>query len=453
MEITRENTGELTATIKMVISPSDHQENVTKILKDYQRKANVPGFRPGHVPFGMIKKLYGGAVFAEEVNKLVSDKLHQYISDEKLDILGQPLANTEKTQEHSFTEGQDMEFYFDLGFAPSFDVVLNDTLAIDYHVIKVDETMVDKHLVDLAQRFGELANKEVAEEKDVLFGEFVQLDEEGNVLEDGITHSAKVAIDLISDNDVRSKMIGAKVGDEIVFNPLKATGNEVEASAMLGISKEEVVEIETDFRYHINEISAMVPAEMDAALFEKVFPGVGIETEAEFRNKIRNESEKSFIPDSNHLFTHHLQEKLIETTNISLPDEFMKRWLIESNEGKLTAEDLEKDYSKYADSMKWQLIENKIIINEGINVSDEEIKDTVKDYYWQGWRTLQLSEDLLEKLETMAEKFMHDKPNEIRRLTDSLYMQKIAEVVKSKVTLVEKEISYDEFMKIDAEKH
>jgi trigger factor len=453
MEITRENTGELTATLKMVISPSDHQENVTKILKDYQRKANVPGFRPGHVPFGMIKKLYGGAVFAEEVNKLVSEKLHNYIADEKLDILGQPLANTEKTNEHNYTEGQDLEFYFDLGFASSFDVVLNDTLAIDYHVIKVDETMVDKHLVDLAQRFGELANKEVAEEKDVLFGEFVQLDEDGNVLEGGLTHSAKVAINLISDNDVRSKMIGAKVGDEIVFNPLKATGNEVEASAMLGISKEAAAEIGTDFRYHINEISSMVPAEMDAALFEKVFPGVGIETEAEFRNKIRNESEKSFIPDSNHLFTHHLQEKLLEITNISLPDEFLKRWLIETNEGKLTAEDLERDYTKYADGMKWQLIENKIIINEGISVSDEEIKDTVKDYYWQGWRTLQLTEDLLEKLEAMAEKFMKDKPNEIRRLTDSLYMQKIAGVVKSKVTLVEKEISYDEFVKIDAEKH
>jgi len=158
MEITRETTGELTATIKMVISPADHNESVTKILKDYQRKANVPGFRPGHVPFGMIKKLYGGAVFAEEVNKLVSDKLHQYITDEKLDILGQPLPNTTLTREFDWKEGQDIEFYFDLGMAPSFDFVLDEHIAVDYHVIKVDDTMVDKYLEDMRQLFGTLTN-------------------------------------------------------------------------------------------------------------------------------------------------------------------------------------------------------------------------------------------------------------------------------------------------------
>ena len=453
MEIIRENTGELTATIKMVISPSDHQENVTKILKDYQRKANIPGFRPGHVPFGIIKKQYGGAVFADEINKLISGKLQQYITDEKLELLGEPLANNQRTEEHSRKGGQDLEFYFDLGFSPSFDVLINDTLTIDYHVIKVDEAMVDKQLTGLAQRFGQLANPEVAGGKDVLFGEFIQLDEDGNVLENGIIHSAKVAIELISDKEVSSKMIGAKIGDEIVFNPLKATGNVVEASAMLGINKDEVAGIETDFRYHINEITTMVPAEMDVEFFEKVFPGVGIETEVEFRNKIRNESEKSFIPDSDHLFTHHLQEKLIETANISLPDEFMKRWLIEGNKGKLAAEDVENNYDKYATDMKWQLIENKIIHNEGISISKDEIKDTIKDYFWQGWRTIELTGDLLEKLETMVEKYIKDKPDEVRRLTESMYVQKISAYVKSKATLVEKEITYDEFIKIDAEKH
>ena len=175
MEITRENTGELTATIKMVISPADHNESVTKILKDYQRKANVPGFRPGHVPFGMIKKLYGGAVFAEEVNKLVSGKLHQYIEDEKLDVLGQPLPNTTLTPEFDWKEGQDIEFFFDLGLAPKFDFVLDENIAVDYHVIKVDDTMVDKYLDDMRQRFGNMINPEVAGEKDVLFGEFVKI--------------------------------------------------------------------------------------------------------------------------------------------------------------------------------------------------------------------------------------------------------------------------------------
>jgi len=453
MEITRENTGELTATIKMVISPSDHNESVTKILKDYQRKANVPGFRPGHVPFGMIKKLYGGAVFAEEVNKLVSSKLHQYIEDEKLDVLGQPLPNTTLTPEFDWKEGQDVEFFFDLGLAPKFDFVLDDKIAVDFHVIKVDDTMVDKYLDDMRQRFGNMINPEVAGEKDVLFGEFVQLDAEGNELEAGIKHSSKVTIDLVADADVKSKLVGSKVGDAVVFNPLKATGNAVEASAMLGITKAEVEDIESDFRFTISEISTMSPAEMNEEFFDKVFPTAEIKTEEAFRNKVREESEKAFVADSDHLFAHHMHEELVKAVSLELPDEFMKRWLVESNEGKLTAEDIERDYSKYAESMKWQLIENKIIHEGGIEVGDQEIKDYVKDYYLQGWRTMQLAEDLMERLETIADSFLKDKPKEVRRIVDSLYGQRVASYVKSKVKLNEKEISYDEFVKLDAEKH
>jgi trigger factor len=453
MEITRENTGELTATIKMVISPADHSESVNKILKDYQRKANVPGFRPGHVPFGMIKKLYGNAVFAEEVNKLVSNKLNEYIEEEKLDILGQPLPNTTLTPEFDWKEGQDLEFFFDLGLTPSFDVIVDEKLAVDYHVIKVNDSMVDKYVEDMRQRYGTMTNPEVASEKDVVFGEFVQLDAEGNELEGGIRHSSKVAIDLISDTDVKTKLIGSKVSDVVTFNPLKATGNAVEASSMLGITKAEVEGIESDFSFTVNEITTMSPAELNEEFFDKVFPGMEIKTEEQFRNQIRLESEKSFVADSDHLFAHHMQDKLVESIHISLPDEFMKRWLVESNQGKLTDEDIERDYSKYAESMKWQLIENKIIHEAGIEVGDQEIKDYVKDYYLQGWRTMQLTEDLMERLETIADSFLKDKPKETRQIVDSLYGQRVSAYVKSKVKLNMKEISYDEFVKLDAEKH
>ena len=453
MEITRENTGELTATIKMVISPADHNESVTKILKDYQRKANVPGFRPGHVPFGMIKKLYGGAVFAEEVNKLVSGKLQQYIEDEKLDILGQPLPNTTLTPEFDWKEGQDIEFFFDLGLAPKFDFVLDDKIAVDFHVIKVDDTMIDKYVDDMRERFGNMINPEVAGEKDILFGEFVQLDAEGNALEAGIKHASKVTIDLIADADVKGKLIGSKVGDVVVFNPLKATDNALESSSMLGITKAEVEEMESDFSFTISEISTMSPAEMNEEFFDKVFPAAEIKTEEAFRNQVREESEKAFVADSDHLFAHHMQEELVKAVTLELPDEFMKRWLTESNEGKLTAEDIERDYSKYAESMKWQLIENKIIHEAGIEVGDQEIKDYVKDYYLQGWRTMPLTDDLMERLESIADSFLKDKPQEVRRIVDALYGQRVAAYVKSKVKLNEKPISYDEFIKLDAEKH
>ena len=453
MEITRENTGELTATIKMVISPADHKENVTKILKDYQRKANVPGFRPGHVPFGMIKKLYGSAVFAEEVNKLVSEKLQKYVVDEKLDILGQPLPNVDLSQQFDHEEEKDIEFFFDLGMAPAFDVVLDENLAIDYHVIKVDNTMIDKYVDDMRERFGTMDNQEIAGEKDMLHGNFKQLDAEGNVLEDGISHSSRLSIDSIADEELKAKLIGSKVSDTLVFNPAKATRTSVEVAAMLGIDKAEAEGLDSDFSFEITEITTAAPAEMNEEFFEKVFPESGITTEEDFRRKIQDESEKAFVADSDHLFAHHSQEKLVETLNIPLPDAFMKRWLVESNEGKISQEEIDLNYDKYAEGMKWQLIENKIIKDAEIEVADQEIKDYVKDYYLQGWRTMQLNEDLMKRLETIADSFLKDKPTETRRIIDSLYGQRVTAYIKSKVKLVEKEITYDEFVKIDAEKH
>lgn len=453
MEITRENTGELTATIKMVISPADYNESVTRILKDYQRKANVPGFRPGHVPFGMIKKLYGGVVFAEEVNKLVSKQIHTYIEDEKLEILGQPLPNTTLTPEFDWKDGQDLEFFFDIAMAPAFEFVLNDNISVDYHVIKVDDTMVDKYVDDMRQRFGNTINPEVAGDKDVLAGEFEQLDVDGNVLENGITHTSKVTVDLIKDSDAKNQLIGAKVGDAVIFNPLKATENVAEVSSMLGISKAQAETIESDFRFTISEISSLSPAEFNEEFFNNVFPSAEIKTEDDFRKQVRQESENAFVADSDHLFGHHMQEELVKSISISLPDEFMKRWLVESNDGKLKAEDVERDYHKYAESMKWQLIENKIIHETGITVEDHEIKDYVKDYYLQGWRTLQLTDDLMERLESIADSFLKDKPNEVRRIMDSLYQQRVSAYVKTKVKLNIKEITYDEFTKLDAEKH
>jgi len=453
MEITRENTGELTATIKMVISPADHQERVTKLLKDYQRKANIPGFRPGHVPFGLIKKQYGSAVFADEVNKLVSENLNQYIDDEKLELLGQPLPNLDLTKQFDFEEGKDIEFFFDLGLAPSFDVVLDDSVAIDYHVIKVDDTMIDKYVDDMRQRFGTTTNPEVAGEKDVLLGDFKQLDAEGNVLEGGISHSSRISIDTIADEELKAKLIGAMAGDTVTFNPAKATRTSVEVAAMLGIDKAEAEGLDSDFSFAITEITTMSPAEMNEEFYGKVFPESGITTEENFRNRIKDESEGAFVADSDHLFAHHSQEKLVETMNIPLPDAFMKRWLAESNEGKLTEEEIERDYDKYAEGMKWQLIENRIIKDAEIEVGDQEIKDYVKDYYLQGWRTMQLNDDLMDRLETIADSFLKDKPSETRRIVESLYGQRVTAYIKSKVKLVEKEISYDEFIKLDAEKH
>ncbi len=453
MEITKESTGELTSTVKIAVSPAEYNESVNKVLKEYQRKANVPGFRPGHVPFGMIKKMYGSAVFADEVNKLVSDALSKYIADEKLDVLGQPLPNMELTQTFDWQDGKEISFYFDLAFAPEFKLVLDETVSIDYHKIIVNDDLLDKYITDLRQRYGSMGTAEVAGEKDVLSGEFVQLDEAGNILEDGIFHTSKMMIDTIKDEETKKAFIGAKTGDILVFNPLKALENTTEIATMLAIQKEETENLHSDFRFTVGEISTMIPAELTDAFYAQVFPDAGITSEEDFRNKLRAESENSFVGDSDHYFMHIVQDKLMEMAPMSLPDDFLKRWLLESNEGKITQEDIDKDYDKYSKSMKWQLIENRIIKENNIEVEDEQIKGFVKDRYLPGWRTMPLTEDLEKRLDTLADSFLETRHDEVRRIIDSLFEVKIAALIKSKVKLVEKEISYDDFVKLDAERH
>lgn len=453
MEITRESTGELTATVKIVLSPSDYIENVNKVLKDYQRKTNVPGFRPGHVPFGMVKKLYGSAVFADEINKMLTESLTKYLEDEKLAILGQPLPNTEKTSTFDWKEEKDIEFYFDLGLSPEFNLDLNDTLTVDYHKIIVDDNKIDSYINDLRQRNGTFTQAESVEEKDSLFGKFEELDADGNVLESGISNESRLLISAISDESTRGSFIGKKVGDSVDFNPVKSIGNLTEVATMLGIDTKQAATIESDFRFTFTEITRVEPAELNAELFEKIFPGKGVTDETLFREAVRFDAENAFLDNSDHYFMHSVKDRLLEVCQINLPDSFMKRWLVENNEGRLTAEEVEKNYADYASAMKWQLIENRMINEFGIKVEDQEIKDAVKDYYLPGWRGMELNTGLMERLEGLAQNFINTNADETRHLLDSIYDKKIAAIVKEKVTLVEKSVSYDEFMAMDAAKH
>lgn len=453
MEITRENTGELTTTVKIVLSPSDYTENINKVLKDHQRKANVPGFRPGHVPFGMVKKLYGSAVFADEINKTLTEKLTQYIEDEKLVILGQPLPNTERTSTFDWKEEKDIEFYFDLGLSPEFSLNLDDSLAIDYHLIKVDDKMLDGYIDDLRQRNGAFAKAESVKEKDSMFGQFEELDGNGSLLEGGIRNESRLLISAISDESIRNSFLGKKAGESVDFNPVKAINNLTEVSAMLGIDSKKAMHLESNFRFTITEVTRVEPSDLNEEFFEKIFPGKGITDEKMFREAVRNDSEKAFLDNSDHYFMHSVKDKLLEVTPLQLPDTFMKRWLVENNEGRLSAEEVETEYDKYTVAMKWQLIENRIIKENGIEVSDQELKDAVKDYYLPGWRSMELNTSLMERLEGMAQNFIDNSSNESRHLLDSLYDKKIAELVKGKVTLVEKQVSYEEFLTLDAAKH
>jgi len=450
MNIELQHTGDLTATVKIDLSPADYEEKVMKVLKDYQRKAQMPGFRPGKVPFGLTKKMYGSAVTADEINKLLGESLDGFIKEQNLDILGNPLANMEKTPQVDFSEPSDMSFYFDLGFSPKFDLKLDGKAGVAYYRIEVSDEIAKKYLEDMRRRNGELAEVEISEKGDLVKGDFAELDADGKVKEGGITSSGTVNAELFSDEAIVALFTGVKPGSVVKFNPMKASGNATDVAAMLGITKEHAEVLDSDFNFTVTGISHMVPAEVNAEFFEKVYPGVEIGSEEELIEQIKKDAAQSFVGESDKKFFNDAVKKLLDMSAIQLPDEFLKRWLIDVNQDKLSAEEVELHYNEYANSMRWQLIENRMIREHNIEVSEEEIKDVFRGYFRRPGSS-EMDDDMKMRIDSIVDSFMKNK-EDVRRINDQLFEQKLLGLLKEKMEPKEKKVSYEEFAKLAAEK-
>ncbi|MCK4289025.1 MAG: trigger factor [Bacteroidales bacterium] len=447
MNITKKDTGELTATFKIEVTEDDYHDPVNKTLKDYQRKANMPGFRPGKVPFGVINKMYGKGVLAEEVNKILSDSLAKYITDNKIEILGNPLPNTEKNKKIDFEHQTEFEFYFDIGISPKFDLNLSDKIKIDYYKIKVDDIVVDKYLNDLCKRYGKVTNPDKADEGDVVYGEILQLDNSGNILENGINNKTSIGLDYIKLKTVKNKFIGLKKGDKVVFNPLKATKSAIDTSTMLGISKEEAEKLDNDFQLTVEEISRVTPAEINKELFDMVYPHDNIKEKKQLREKIKNDAIVSFATESERQFMNNTIKKLIEVSEIKIPDEFMKRWLLESNKDKITKEQLDTQYDNYSETFKWQLIENKILTDHKIEVKEEDIKNHIREYFIHQMPQTEKNKETEKRLNEIVNSIMQNK-EEVKKIYDRLLEKRLLDLFKSTLKLNNKNISYEEFVKL-----
>ena len=254
MNITQENNGELTAIIHINLKEEDYQDSVKKQLTDYQKKANMPGFRPGKVPMGMIKKMYGKGVLVEEVNKTVSDALNNYILENKINVLGYPLPNTEKTTQLDFDKAESFDFYFDIGIAPDFEIELSDKIAVPYYTIKVEEKDIDKAVKDIQVRFAEEENPEVAEETDGFQGKFFELDGEGNLVEGGVEHHAFFRIEDIKLKTIQKKLIGKKAEDAVDFNLTKAFKDENKVRSLLHLHEGQEDKLNADYQFVIEKV-------------------------------------------------------------------------------------------------------------------------------------------------------------------------------------------------------
>ena len=447
MNITSENTGELTATVKIEITKQDYEEKVTRILKDYQHKANIPGFRPGKVPIGLIKKMYGKAVIADEINKLIADTLTNYLKEEKLEILGNPLPNREKNAEINFDLQDSFDFYFDLGLAPAVDVDLSDNNEMERYIIKVDELMMERYIENARQRYGTAVHPEISGTIDVLHGELAEIENDGSATEKGIKKEIFIGIPDLTKEDSRQKLTGLSKDNKVLINPGEFFTDTDEAAKILNVQKESLTKESITFEFTVKDIYHLEPAVFDNELFEKVFPGKNIETEELFREEIKKDIANSFTGETDRLFYNQVTKRLIENTHLQLPDEFLKRWLLENNETPITTEDISKEYPVFAESTKWQLIENKLLTDHKINVSEDEVRAYFKSYLLSQLAMREDTPEADKRYDSVVERLMENK-EQVRKVYNELYNVRLIALFKDHYTGPLKEISYEEFINL-----
>lgn len=447
MNISRENTGDLTATLKVQIVEEDYAEKVQKALNELKRKANIPGFRAGKVPFGMVKKMYGTSVMADEVNKLLSDSLNNYVVENKLNILGAPIPSEDQEQV-DFNTQTEFVFNFDIGFAPDITVEVNKDIEVEYNKIEVSESMIEDYMKDIQERFGEQTHPETVEADSKITASFKQLDDEGEVLEGGITaESANFNMEDIKLKTIATALEGKAKDDIVKFDPMKAFKDDNKVAAMLQVSKVMLEDLKAEFEVLIKEITHITPAELNEELFSKAYPSAEIKSEEELRNKIKEDAEKQFDVESDKLFMGKAVDTLLEKANMELPNEFMKRWILDNNEGELTAEQLEVQYDSYANSLKWQLLQNKIVKDHDIKVTADDIKAHVRSFIsGQYFGGMEQNEAFESSLDGIVENVMKNE-EEVRKINDQLYDNKILMLFKDSLSLNIQTMPLEDFIK------
>jgi trigger factor len=445
MNINKENIDNVNAVINLTIDKTDYEKQVADVLKDYRQKATIPGFRPGKVPAGLIKKKFGTAVLVEEVNKLISQNLSKFMIDEKLPILGEPLPNEEKQKDINWEKDENFEFVFDVAIAPEVKVSLDKRSKYKYYKIAVSDEMISEQENMAASQLGQNVPVDIATDNSSIRGNFVQLDAEGNEVEGGIApEGVLLAVDMIKDEEIKNSFVGCKKDDIVIFDPVKAFKNNAEVGHMLNIKPEEAETLESEFRYTVTEILQFENAELNEDLFKKLY---GEETEVktieDFRARIKEEIANNLVYSSDHKFSIDTRDTLVEKTEMELPEAFLKRWLTAVNK-ELTQEQIDNDFPAFILDLKWQLIKDDIAKENEIQVTPEEATEFAKKMALAQYQQYGIHDVPEEQLESFAN-MMLEKPEEKERIFKKLAEDKVIEVVKEKVTLQEEEISQEEF--------
>ena len=446
MNITFEKTGNVTGVLTLNIEKADYEANVKKGLQTAQKKVQMPGFRPGHVPAGMVKKMYGTQIKAEEVQKLISEKLYAYIQENNLDVLGEPIAHDDQVD---IEKDDNFVLHFDLGLSPEMNVELSSNDTVDYYDINVTEEMVDAQVKRMAQQAGHPENVQTYEERDILRGILAQLDEDGQPVEGGIVvESASLMPTYFKNDEQKALFNGAKVNDILVINPSKAyEGNEAEVSSLLKVKKEEVAQYTGDFSFQVNEISRFVPAEINQEFFNAVFGEGAVEGEEAFRAKVKEGIQAQHMLDSDYKFLLDLRAYCeAKVGEVEFPNEVLKKVMLNNNKEKGEAY-VEEHFEASINELKWHLIKEKLVKANDIKLEQADVKAAAVEAARIQFAQYGMNNVPVEYLENYAEEMLKNK-QQAQSLIERSIETKLVAALKNVLNLNHKAVSAEEFGKL-----
>ncbi len=434
MNISKEQIDNLNAVVTVEIKKEDYSDRVEKLLKDYRKNANIPGFRKGHVPMGMVKKQYGEAIMAEEVNKLLQESLNNFLTEEKLDILGNPLP---KDQEKFSWDDEDFKFQFELGLAPEFEVNLQGKDALKNYKIVATEKMIDDQIVSIQKQYGTLNPIDAVATESLIAGKFENETEE-------ISKEATIELSNVQEK-TQKLFIGAKVGDVITVNTKDLYENNQLLVSQIGIAQADKDLADFDLNFSITETNERILADLDQELFDKLFADGSVKSVSDLKEKIKEDAENQFVQQADQQLLNTVTESVIENTNFELPTNFLKKWLRTAGEKTLTEEEANAEYEKSEKGLRFQLIEGKIIKDNNLQIEFEEIKEYTKTLITAQMAQYGQTNPEDSELDGIVQRVLGNQ-DEVKRISEQLISQKLLAFYKGNANLKEEEVTFEEFI-------
>ena len=447
MNIEREETGTLTATLKVKLLPEDYSPGVEKALKEQRKNAVLPGFRPGQVPMTIIKKRVGRTLLVTEVERLIDENLKQFIQQNGIRVLGQPLPKRGDIDTNNWDQPGEFNFAYELGMAPSFEIDLNDKVGVDYPLVDVTDELVQREIDDMQRRFGKLEDATVSEAKDMLLGDMIELDVDGTIKAGGVMNRATISLEYLADDATRNTLVGKSAGDEVTVDPHKVSRDHDDLARMLGVDHERVHHIGNSFLFRTAEIKRMVQVPLDQDLFDRVYGKDAVSDEAGFRAKVKEGLENMFRRDSDRIYKRLVMRELMKHTGVELPDSFLKRWIKETSQKPITPEEVEEGYAGYSDGLRRQLLEDRVVEKYGLEAKGEELDGFARRYVSDQFMQYGMPAPEGEQLQQMAARILGDR-EQIGRIRNSIVEQKLMTHFKALLSPKEKKVSYDEFVNL-----